>query len=350
MIHIKIISFTNRGVALGCRLRDALDNVLVQVYARSSDLSLRFTELRRFSQQAMFDCDSVIFIGATGIAVRSVAPFLRGKNQDPAILVLDEHGHYVVPLLSGHLGGANALAEKIATAIGAFPVITTATDINDTFAVDVWAKDNDFLVYEIHRIRCISAALLRGEFVGLQSDFPVRDDVLPQGILLDTKTENGVVLSVRTDASPFSNTLHLVPRRAVWVGIGCRKGIAQDTLERALKNVLDAEQIPNEALCGFATIERKAYEPGLCALAHSYSLPVKTFTADQLRGAEGIFTPSTFVQETVGVDNVCERAAILASNGILLRRKTVQNGVTVSLAVERREVNFVEYSYDRHRS
>lgn len=339
MTHIKIVSFTNQGDALGYRLRDRLDKALVQVYARSSDPSLRHTELRRFAQQAMFDCDSIIFIGATGIAVRSVAPFLRGKDRDPAILALDERGRYVIPLLSGHLGGANALAGQIAAVIGADPVITTATDINHIFAVDTWARDHGFFVYETHGIRCVSAALLRGEIVGLQSDFPVRENLLPPGIVRDAETENGIVLSVRTGATPFPHTLHLVPR-AVWVGIGCRKGVSRDTLEAALGSVLKEEQIPAEALSGFATIDLKAQEPGLLTLAQNRSLPVRTFTAEQLRSVEGIFTSSVFVQETVGVDNVCERAATLASNGVLLRRKTAQNGVTIALAVEQKEVYF----------
>ncbi|MCB6367017.1 cobalt-precorrin 5A hydrolase [Intestinibacillus massiliensis] len=338
MTHLKIVSFTPGGDALSLRLRKTLPGMLLQRYARSTDPSLRHTELRRFTQQAMFDCDGLVFIGAAGIAVRSVAPFLRGKAEDPAVVVVDEQGKYVIPLLSGHLGGANALAVQIAAAMHATPVLTTATDVNGLFAVDTWAKAHGFEVCETDLIRYVSSALLRGETVGLRSDFPVCTP-LPQGVALQAEGGAGIVLSVRNGDEPFTHTLHLVPR-AVWAGIGCRKGVASGTLEQVLLEVLEREHVPLSALCGLATIDIKAEEPGLRALAAKYRLPIRVFSAGELQSAEGTFTPSAFVRQTVGVDNVCERAAVCASEGTLLCSKAAANGVTVALAAEKREVHF----------
>ena len=143
MIRAKVISFTERGAKTGQRIAAALSGACVEQYARNVDLSLQATKLSRLVQQAMVDCDLILFVGATGIAVRACAPYLQGKQYDPAILVIDENARFVISLLSGHLGGANALADRLARDLQAQPVITTATDNRGIFAVDTWAKKSE---------------------------------------------------------------------------------------------------------------------------------------------------------------------------------------------------------------
>ncbi len=130
MTHIKLVSFTKNGAGILERLAKILEGFHVERYERGYDDSLSGTKLSRFAQQAMFDSEAIIFIGAVGIAVRAVSPYLRGKAYDPAVIVIDEAGRYAIPILSGHIGGANALAGYIAKELKAEAVITTATDIN----------------------------------------------------------------------------------------------------------------------------------------------------------------------------------------------------------------------------
>ena len=339
MTHLKIVSFTKGGDALGARLAAALPDALTERYARGGDASLRSTALRRFAQQAMFDCDGLIFIGAAGIAVRAVAPYLRGKAEDPAVLVADEAGRFVVPLLSGHLGGANLLAERVAAALGATPVLTTATDVRRVFAVDTWAASQGFAVGETARIREISAALLRGETVGFASAFPVRGE-LPPGVTREGAPQAGFAVTWRADEEPFPCTLHVTPRALV-AGIGCRRGKSMEEIAAALGAALAACGASPRALAAVATIDIKRGEPGLLALCRARDLPLLTYSADALARAEGTFTPSAFVRETVGVDNVCERAAVCgARGGALLQTKTARDGVTVALALTPTEVVF----------
>ena len=118
-------------------------------------------------------CDAIIFVGATGIAVRAIAPFITGKAVDPAVLVIDEVGRYVISLLSGHLGGANALARTAAALIEAEPIITTATDAESAFAVDTFAKENGFLLTDLRKAKEVSAKVLRGEKLRIYSDIPM---------------------------------------------------------------------------------------------------------------------------------------------------------------------------------
>lgn len=119
------------------------------------------------------EVDAIIFVGATGIAVRAIAPFIHGKAVDPAVLVIDEAGRYVISLLSGHLGGANALARTAASLIEAEPIITTATDAESAFAVDTFAKENGFLLTDLRKAKEVSAKVLRGEKLRIYSDIPM---------------------------------------------------------------------------------------------------------------------------------------------------------------------------------
>lgn len=117
--------------------------------------------------------NAIIFVGATGIAVRAIAPFICGKTVDPAVLVIDEAGRYVISLLSGHLGGANVLARTAASLIEAEPIITTATDAESAFAVDTFAKENGFLLTDLRKAKEVSAKVLRGEKLRIYSDIPM---------------------------------------------------------------------------------------------------------------------------------------------------------------------------------
>ena len=110
--------------------------------------------------EAFANMDALIFVGACGVAVRSIAPFVRDKKTDPAVLCLDERASFVIPLLSGHIGGANALAARLAGALGAKAVITTATDVNGKFAVDAWAAQNGCAIEDFALAKRFAAEIL----------------------------------------------------------------------------------------------------------------------------------------------------------------------------------------------
>ena len=331
MKHAKFVSFTAVGAQTAKKAAALLPDFLTERYARTVDPSLSGTQLSRFAQQAMADCDLIVFVGAAGIAVRAVAPYLAGKAFDPAVVVIDEVGKFVIPILSGHLGGANALAQRLADGLGAQAVITTATDGRAAFAVDTWAAAHGCVVVDPQNIKHVSGALLRGEQVGLRSDFPV-DGRLPAQVTLDGMPESGFAIGFDTKAAPFAHTLHLVPR-VVFLGIGCRKGTDAQTIEQTVQAALDAAGVPWEAVRGMASIDVKQNEPGLLHFCENHGLTLTVFSAETLQSVRGDFTPSDFVARTVGVDNVCERASVCAAaGGTLICRKRAQNGVTVALA------------------
>lgn len=273
---------------------------------------------------------ALLFVGATGIAVRLVAPHLRGKTKDPAVLVLDEAGRFVIPLLSGHLGGANRLALELASSLGATPVITTATDINDLFAVDTWSEAAGCTIANPGQIKDISAALLRGESVGLHSDFPLQGNP-PPGIV-PGPAPRGISVSCATASEYFPVTLRVIPRIAV-LGAGCRKGTSSAAFRRFVLETLAERGISPLALRALATIDLKAQEPCLRDFAAEQGLEFRTFSASALAAIPGDFKASALVQRVTGVDNVCERAAVAAGGIRLHIAKTAKNGMTLALAL-----------------
>ncbi len=316
----ELIAFTDAGEALARRLADALGGTASRC-GRPEPLSV-------WAGRCFANAQALIFVGAAGIAVRAIAPHLRGKAFDPAVIVMDECGQFAVPILSGHLGGANDLARRIAALTGAVPVLTTATDTNGVFAADSWAKGQGCAVANPENIKNVSAALLSGGTVTLRSPWPVAGSP-PKGVVLTAEGPCDLALTV-TRAEP--NILQLVPRIAV-LGVGCRQNISAEAIEEAYRVYLAENNVWEQAVYKVCSIDRKADEPGLRAFCAAHGLPLETFSAGHLRSVPGSFSASSFVEQTVGVDNVCERAAVLGSGGTLYRKKAAGNGVTMALAL-----------------
>lgn len=343
-MKVNIVSFSRRGAALGERLRAGLEEKGWQADTfgkggyMEGDHKIRACQIKepigQWTGEHFSRSDALIFVGACGIAVRSIAPFIGHKTTDPAVVVVDERGRFAISLLSGHIGGGNGLAQTAAQIVGAQPVVTTATDLNQVFAVDIFAKKNGCHISDMKYAKEVSARLLEGEKVGFFSDFPWEGTLPPGLVERRAGMDLGIGLTVFTkEKDPFSHTLYLIPR-VVTVGIGCRKGISQGAVEAALKKAADQAGIFLDAIGQAASIDLKKEEPGLIGCLKEMDLPFKTFSAGELRAVEGAFTPSSFVSSVTGVDNVCERSAVLASGGGLILRKTAWDGVTVAFAME----------------
>lgn len=295
---------------------------------------------KQFSQK-----DGLIFIGAAGIAVRAIAPWVKDKTADPAVVVMDDMGRFAVSLLSGHLGGANELTREAAALTGGIPVITTATDIHGRFAVDVFAKKHGLRITSMDMAKQISADVLAGEPVGFFSDFPVEGE-LPGGLSDASGGKRNIWITIGSglegdgllipSALKTGGTLRLVPGLVI-AGVGCRKGTGKEAVRKAVEGAAEQCGIDRKSLSALATIELKKQERGLVEYAAGAGLSFHWFPAERLKAAEGEFTSSSFVKEITGVDNVCERAAVCLAGelggGRLLMRKRAGGGVTVAFAV-----------------
>lgn len=292
-MNFRAAAFTARGEAWGEKL-----GVIVERPASAMD----------WAAEAFQAGGALLFIGAAGIAVRAIAPHIRSKLTDPAVLVMDELGHHVIPILSGHIGGANELALEIAGRTGAEPVITTATDLNGLPAIDTWAVKNGCAIENPEAIKLVSGAALSGRPVG-------------------------VMITERLLTPPFPVTLILRPRTLV-LGVGCRRGVSSERFEGFALDFLKSCGVSLLSVRALATIDRKVDEPAFRDFCEKYRLPLMTYSAEELSKAPGLFAKSEYVLEAVGVDNVCERAAALASGGRLLTGKTKYDSVALALAGE----------------
>jgi cobalt-precorrin 5A hydrolase len=318
---IAFVVFSDAGEALAARLQRALGGTVSR--AGAGGVALEAWTAEMFSARR-----ALVFVGAAGIAVRAVAPHLRHKAVDPAVVALDEAGRFVIPLLSGHLGGANDLARELAALCGGTAVITTATDVRGVFAVDSWARRQRLSVTRPERIKTVSARLLRGETVRLFSRWPIAGQA-PEGVAVTADRESAdIVVDVCTGGA----ALCLVPQGAV-LGLGCRAGVSAEDMEAAFEDFCAARGVSPRAIAAAASIDRKAEEPGLLAFCRGHGWPVTFFAAEELRETAGTFAASAFVERTVGVDNVCERSAVRASGGALLAGKYAAGGVTLALAM-----------------
>lgn len=326
-MKIAAIAFTEQGMKLGARLQAMFSCLCLERCTNGM--------LNEWTKSAFQNAGAIVFIGAIGIAVRAIAPYIQRKTIDPAVIVMDELGQFVIPVLSGHIGGANELAHCLGQCVGAQPVITTATDIHHMFAVDVWAKEQGLFIENPERIKNVSAKLLSGDKIRIKSPFPIRGEV-PERVSLE---DSAYDILVTHQAENKEDVLRLIAP-VVTVGIGCRKGISVDAVEEAFCTMLSKANCHLKSVVSVASIDLKKGEFGIQEFCRRHNFPLKTFSAQELSKAEGAFASSSFVEEVTGVDNVCERAAVLASNGRLLLKKSVINGVTIALAIMEPELNF----------
>ncbi len=281
--------------------------------------------------------NAMIFIGACGIAIRSIAPYIKNKTVDPAVIDIDDCGNFVISLLSGHIGGANDLTRFIADKINAVPVLPTATDVNGKFSVDSWAVKNSLFIGSLKAAKDVSSEILVRD-VPFKSDIKVNGNP-PNGLILKDYGDIGIYVSYKI-SNPYTETLHLIPK-SIHIGIGCRRGIEQSAVDALFIRIISENNIDLRAIKSISSIDLKKDEQGLIKTAEKYNIPAIFYSSEELSELKGDFSKSDFVKSITGVDNVCERAAFKSSkNGTPIVRKTCDNGVTIAVYEEETEANF----------
>lgn len=342
-----LISFTDNGQSLAEKIASGLNQKGMD--AQASRCGKPFS-LSDFASKGFKEADALIFVGAMGIAIRAIAPHVASKVKDPAVVVIDEKGNNAISVLSGHLGGGNELTHLVAEIAGANPVITTATDVQGVFAIDLWTKKNNCKILRSDRIVAISSALLAGEKVDFVSDYEIAGQV-PKNVQLrvlsgqnDIEMENtkgeadfderpNVLVSIDKSKIEKANKkcLVAVPQIA-YLGVGCRRGTPETAIEECFEEFMSKSDISPDAICLVCSIDLKKDEKGLISFCKKHGLEFKTFSAEELSAVEGEFSGSDFVRKITGVDNVCERSAICGSGGVIVNKKMAKNGVTMAIA------------------
>lgn len=376
MSQIAIAGFTTNGCVLAQKIVSELEGARAWAPCRIAEtVGLPgFDNVGAWAGEAFaHGCDGIVFVGACGIAVRAIAPYVASKMHDPAVVCVDEAGKWAISLLSGHVGGANDLARRIARIVGATPVVTTATDVRGAFAIDEWAARRRLIIANPQLIKHVSGALLEGGHVGVRVGRQVSlTGELPAGFVreecagdTDSASDTNDAGDIRkpcpagaapdsADAShvlhahvhigpelPCENdpyTLHLITRNAV-VGVGCRRGCEPATLQDSVETALASLGLAPEAVSTLATIDLKAAEPAVVELAAKHGWLLRAFSAQALAAQSGDFASSEFVRAHVGVDNVCERALACCGATRILDKQAHQ-GTTVAVGLVPKALSF----------
>ena len=307
-MKLHAVAFSRRGAALAFKIAASFGGIAwaPEQYAGGKILPLKMP-LNNWTETRFGDADALVFVSSCGIAVRAVAPHLKGKDSDPAVVVTDECGLNAIALLSGHIGGANDLTLRICKVTGGNPIITTATDINGIVSPDSWAVRNDCRIENLSAVKRVAAELLAGHDVGVA----VCDELQP---------------------APYPVTLWLRPQSLV-LGVGCKRDVDPELMRSCFVEFIESSGYSPLSVSCVASIEQKKNEKAIVSLAELYKIPFKTFSSDELMDLPGDFTKSAAAITAVGVDNVCERAALAASEGgHMVRLKSKYQGITFALA------------------
>ena len=374
--RVLLITCSVRGYATMQKLAKKLENISgAEIIAKVKcealpEVSMKET-VKACVDEYFEQVDAIVFVTASGIAVRSVAEHLTHKSKDPAIVCMDECGKHVISLVSGHAGGANALTQMLADVMWAIPVITTATDVEGRFSIDDYAREHNLVVTDWAKAKAISAEVLAAGAEPVWIEEPVvaqgeekgaceirkkqKSTGTDVGEIENDGCENRVdecgnkicvqrlqigsyqVIVTPRDILPDEKTMQLIPRCIV-AGIGCKKGTSSDKIEHAVQEAFAKAGLRMEALCAVASINLKKEEAGLLEFCETRNVPFETYAAEELQAVPGTYSASEFVSGVTGVDNVCERSAVKyaseygVKHGELLLRKQAQDGVTVALA------------------
>ncbi len=347
---LAVWAITPGGLALAEKMRRQLDDctLLTSQALPGQEADQSFARLSDAVEHHFHRFAGHIFVMSAGIVVRLIAAHLRHKTIDPAVVVVDETGQFAISLLSGHLGGANELARRVADITGGTPVITTATDVNFLPSIDLIAQQQQLIIENPNAIKTVNMALLQGRAVRLHDPYHFMSGRLPGELTArDDQTDADLPLIVVDDrrVAAVGPALFLRPP-LLCAGIGCNRGTPATEIRELLMNVLDQYGLARHSLACLATIDIKQDETGILDLAEKLHLPVHFYDSTALDGVNTVENPSPAAKQYTGASSVCEAAAILAANsGTLIVPKQKAPNVTVALA--RRSATFLSSAWGR---
>lgn len=345
-MQIAIIAITRNGARLGAELHAKLPKSRLFVIEKHAEGAAHpFSGgLQPLVDRLWPDYGGFVFIMATGIVVRTIAPLLISKDRDPAVVVLDDAGQFAVSLLSGHIGGANALATSCAEVTGGIPVITTATDVNQLPSFDMLAKEHGWLIEDLSRVKLLNALLLEGEEIAvLDYGSAVKRYCAGKGKLtfyedlsevLASGAQGQVIVTNRQIPPQLDFERMLVLRPVnLCLGIGCNRGTAAEEIDSVVRENLDRLELSFRSVRCLASAQAKSDEAGLLQFAASSGLPLLLYENEQLNDVDTPSPASEHALAAIGARGVAEPAALLASGGgRLLLHKVKSGNVTLAIA------------------
>lgn len=337
-MKIAIISVSDKGYELSLKLKEKLDQDSTII---KNDLFHK--NVKKIFPILFYEYDAIIAIMASGILIRSIAPLVESKTSDPAVLNIDDNGNFVISTLSGHLGGANSLTQKVAELIDATPVITTSTDVNKKLGVDVIARDLYFEIDNTSEILYFNKAVLDGNEISFTVNPNANFDYL-HDYLNENALKINISISYSSKISPDEIFVEVdgheitLKKRKLVVGIGCRRGKECMKIHDGLKKTFDDLNLPLSRIDMFSSAEIKKDEIGLLELSEKMGIPINFVDLEKMKMFESKdIQKSEFVKSKFGIYGVCEPSALITAgfDSKLIYKKTSYNGVTIAVAISK---------------
>lgn len=336
MPSIAIVAITKHGIGIARRIKQKMPDVEIYVPTKHSDSG---TDINWFSEQStqlisdLFKTkDALICIFSLGAVIRIVAPHLIDKKSDPAVIVIDDRANHVISALSGHLGGANALARMVASFLGSQPVITTAADVNETIAVDLVGREFGWTIENFDTVTKVSAMMVNEEKIAIYQDAGERNwwhAQLPKNVdIIDSidqikspQFKAALVISDRIISDPETRSRAVIYRpKSLVVGIGLHWDTSKDAIEFGIKTVFNEKGLAFQSIRNISSINREAKVKGLAEFSRQYNIPVEIYDKEKLASVS-VPNPSETVQKFEGTPSVSEASSLLSSIGVLIVTK-----------------------------
>ena len=355
-MKIALISFTSKGKEISEKLKKELCEKSEQeslgienpIELIEIDKNTFEDKLSNHMENIFGSYDAIVFICSTGIAVRLIAPYVKSKVTDPAVIVIDDLGKYTISLLSGHIGGANELSSKIAHVLRNQLIVTTASDGRGIDAVDLFAMRHNFYIEDMEKAKDITALMVEGERIKLitEVDMQIKYEKIELVNLNDKNirdeniTDHSKGIIAVTSIKDITNLLSELDRekpcciirpKNLNIGIGCRRGKTRDEIMAAIDLVFDEHNLSINSISKVGTIDIKHDEQGIIDVSNELGAEMILFSKSELEQVSDEFKGSDFVQSQVGVRSVCEPAASLLGTEMIVF-KSVLNGVTIAVS------------------
>jgi len=322
-----VVTFTEKGDQIAKILASRFN---IDLFSKKQQIDFNFKEV---SKKIMEAYKGIIFISSTGIAIRAIAPYIKNKDTDPAVLVIDNSCKYVISLLSGHLGGANELTLEVSRLLEARPIITTATDNLGISAPDMIAKDNGLIIEDLKKAKQIAALLVEGRKIGFFDEKGIIKT--PAGYSSNLEDISGLLCICSSESIKSLNDHHVIPtlkliRRNIVLGIGCRKDFSSEKMQLAVLRKLKEYNIDIRAIKSIATVTVKKDEIAIKSLVDYFKCQLNIFTIEDIGNIQYKFCGSDFVEKTIGVSAVCEPCVEL-SGARIIKNKMKLDGMTLCI-------------------
>lgn len=340
-----IVTLTRRGQDLALKIKGSLKEVNIyspqKLMNQGEGICHYNTSLKELTVKLFKEYKNIIYIMALGIVVRVIAPCLKDKRVDPAIVTIDESAQHVISTLSGHLGGANALTDRIAKILKTKAVITTATDCQGKLAIDLLARKLNCTMEPFKNLKFANATIVNEQPLSIFTDYKIdltktaNISIYPLAALGSKLVQTGFpVIISNSNIIIDQDYLQLIPSNII-IGIGCRRGVAAKEIKFAIDETLKSLNLKEKSIKKLATIDLKKDETGLIEYAAEKFLEIDFIKRYEIKNTNLKISRSEFVQKMIGVAGVCEPAALLSSKkGKLILAKTIYNRVTVAVVEE----------------